>query len=162
MTEPRADGYDGLSGRFVPEAEFRAFLLDCLGIDERELYLGREDRLVDDLRNVPADRLFPAFCVYAEVPGHFAMRFSLGIAGWLVARVGRREFCRRFATRFDTYVLYGDDEPMPVFSLVLPDGSLQWAVLDEEDEEIRLLTSATAPVPGLPGVPVDGSLWNVR
>ncbi|GIG92201.1 hypothetical protein [Plantactinospora endophytica] len=161
MAESVGTGYDGLSSRLVPEIELRAFLLDCFGIDEPELFVGHADRTAEDLRNVPPDVVFAAFFTYWQVSGHFAMGFDLGIEGRLVDRVGRREFAERFAIRFDANVLYGDTEPPGLWTVILNDGSRVLAAMDEEDEQY-LLYAATAPVPGLPEVRVREDLWQLR
>ncbi|MEU4720832.1 hypothetical protein AB0G06_14500 [Nonomuraea dietziae] len=91
MTETRATGYDGLSSRLVPEVELREFLLGCFGIAEHELFVGHDDRVEEDLRDVPQDVVFAAFCTYRQTRGHFAMHFDVGIEGRLADRVGRGE-----------------------------------------------------------------------
>ncbi|GLW10159.1 hypothetical protein Misp01_52880 [Microtetraspora sp. NBRC 13810] len=154
MTDTRATGYDGLASRFVPEDEFRAFLLACFGLAGHELFLGHADRLAEDLRDVPPEVRFPAFCTYREVSGHFAMGYDVGVEGYLVDRVGRREFTERFAARFDAYVLYGDTEPPGLWTVILPDGSRLCAAMEEGEDDSFVLDAATAPVPGLPEVPV--------
>ncbi|MEV4072528.1 hypothetical protein [Nonomuraea fuscirosea] len=161
MTETEATGYDGLASRLVPEDELREFLLDCFGIAERELFVGHADRVNDYLRDVPQDVAFAAFCTYEQAWGDFAMLFDVGIEGRLVDRVGRREFVERFAAHFDTYVLYGDTEPPGLWTMILADGSCLRVVLDEEGGR-SVLRAATAPVPGLPDVRVDESLWQIR
>ncbi|WP_119727181.1 hypothetical protein [Thermomonospora amylolytica] len=162
MTESRATGYDCLSSRLVPQAELRAFLLDCFGIAEGELFVGHAERVADELRAWPPDAVFAAFCTYDHrVSGHFAMSLDVGIEGRLVDRVGRREFAERFAARFDAYVLYGDTEPPGLWTVVLPDGGRLRAAM-EEDGDRYVLYAATAPVPGLPDLPVDEGLWRIR
>jgi hypothetical protein len=161
VTETKATGYDGLSSRLVPEIELRAFLLDCFGIAERELFAGHDDRVEEELRDVPQDVVFAAFCTYRQVSGHFAMGFKVGIKGRLADRVGRREFTERFAAHFDAYVLYGDAEPPGLWTVILADGSLLRAAMDEEDDRY-VLDAVTAPVPGLPEVPVSEDLWQRR
>lgn len=161
MTRTEATGYDGLASRLVPEAELREFLLDCFGIAEHELFVSHADRVDEALEGVPKDVTFPAFCTYEEAGGHFAMRFDVGIEGRLAGRVGRREFIARFAARFGMYVLYGDDDPVWLWSVILPDGSHLLAELDDEDGS-PMLSAVTAPVPGLTDVRVDESLWRIR
>ncbi|GAB2469825.1 hypothetical protein [Streptosporangium sandarakinum] len=161
MTTTPATGYDGLSSRLVPEAELREFLLGCFGIAGHELFVGHADRLDEDLRDVPPDTVFAAFCAYGEVGGHFAMRFDVGVEGRLADRVGRGEFAERFAARFGAYVLYGDAEPPGLWTVVLPDGGLLRAAL-EEDCDRFILYAATAPIPGLPGLRLDEGLWRIR
>lgn len=161
VTETGATGYDGLASRLVPEAELREFLLDCFGIAEHELFVGHADRVNDVLQDVPQDVVFAAFCAYRQVCGHFAMEFDVGIEGRLADRVGRREFAERFAAHFGAYVLFGDTEPPGLWTVILADGSRLRAVLDDEDGR-SVLYAATAPVPGLPDVRVDESLWRIR
>lgn len=161
MTTTPAVGYDGLSSRLVPEAELREFLLGCFGIAGHELFAGHADRLDEDLRDVPRERVFAAFCTYAEVGGHFAMRFDVGVEGRLAARVDRREFAVRFAARFGARVLYGDTEPPGLWTVVLPDGGRLRAAMEEDDDRFTLY-AATAPIPGLPGIRVDEGLWRLR
>lgn len=161
MTETKATGYDGLSSRLVPEIELRTFLLDCFEIAERELFVGHDDRILEELRDVPEDVAFAAFCTYRQVFGHFAMGFGVGIEGRLVDRVGRREFAERFAAHFDAYVLYGDTEPPGLWTVILADGTRLRAAMDEEDDRY-VLDAATAPVPGLPEVRVSEDLWHLR
>lgn len=158
MTETQATGYDGLSSRSVPETELRSFLLDCFGIAERELFVGHVDRVAELLRDVPQDTEFAAFCTYHPATGHFAMGFDVGITGRLADRVGRREFAERFAAHFGAYVLYGDDEPPGLWTVILADGGRLRAAMDEEAGRY-VLGAATAPVPGLPEVPVNEGLW---
>jgi hypothetical protein len=160
VTETEATGYEGLSSRLVPEAELRAFLLDCFGIAGHELFVGHTDRVAEDLRDVPTD-VFAAFCTYDGARGHFAMSFGVGIEGRLADRVGRRAFAERFAARFGVFVLYGDVEPPGLWTVILADGSCLRAAMEEEDDRF-VLTAATAPVPGLPGVRVDEGLWGSR
>jgi hypothetical protein len=162
VTETAATSYDCLSSRLVPEIELRTFLLDCFQIAEHELFVGHADRVADDLRDVPPDLVFAAFCTYErQVSGHFAMSFSVGIEGRLVDRVGRQEFAERFAAHFDAYVLYGDTEPPGLWTVILPDGSRLRAGTEGDDDRC-VLYAATAPVPGLPEVRVDESLWQRR
>ncbi|WP_406317090.1 hypothetical protein OHA77_07770 [Streptosporangium sp. NBC_01639] len=161
MTETESTGYDGLSSRLVPEAELRAFLLDCFGVAGHELFVGHDDRVDEELRDVPRDKVFAAFCTYRPTSGHFAMGFDVGIEGRLADRVGRREFAERFAARFDSYVLYGDTEAPGLWTVILADGSRLLAAMDEEDDRY-MLYAATAPVPGLPGLRVDEGLWRIR
>jgi hypothetical protein len=161
VTRTKATGYDLLSSRFVPEAELRTFLLDCFGIAEHELFIGHQDRVAEDLRDVPTGVVFAAFCLYERVRGHFAMRFGVGIEGRLVDRVGRREFAERFAACFGVFVLYGDEPPPWLWTVILADGRLLRAELEEEADR-KVLTVATAPVPGVPGVRVDEGLWGRR
>jgi hypothetical protein len=162
VTEPSATSYDCLSSRLIPEAGLRTFLLDCFGIAEHELFVGHADRVADDVRELPQDVVFAAFCTFEQqVSGHFAMSFGVGIEGRLAARVGRREFAERFAASFDAFVLYGDTEPPGLWTVILPDGSRLWAGMDEGDDRYVLYV-ATAPVPGLPEVRVDESLWRHR
>ncbi|MFF0249196.1 hypothetical protein ACWEU6_36525 [Streptosporangium sandarakinum] len=161
MTTTPATGYDGLSSRLVPEAELREFLLGCFGIAGHELFVGHADRLDEDLRDVPPDTVFAAFCAYEEVGGHFAMRFDVGVDGRLADRVGRGEFAGRFAARFGAYMLYGDAEPPGLWTVVLPDGGLLRASLEENGDRF-ILYAATAPIPGLPGLRLDEGLWRVR
>ncbi|MCP3803921.1 hypothetical protein NLX83_32100 [Allokutzneria sp. A3M-2-11 16] len=137
-----ATGYDGLSSRFVPAAELRAFLLGCFDIAEHELFLGHEDRIDEDM----GDTVFAAFCTYHEVSGDFAMGFNIGIEGRLVDRVGRREFAEQFAAHFDANVLYGSDEPPGWWTVVLPSGEAVLATMDE-GENHYVLTSPLAPPP---------------
>ncbi|GAA3443940.1 hypothetical protein [Planomonospora venezuelensis] len=164
MTETPATGYDGLSSRLVPVSGLREFLLDCFGIAGHELFVGHADRVAEDLRDVPQDAVFAAFCTYREVRGHFAMGFDVGVEGRLADRVGRREFIERLAARFGAFVLYGEAEPPGLWTVVLPDGGRLRAAMDEDDDEDDLFTlhAATAPLPGLPEVPVDGGLWRIR
>ncbi|GAB3160629.1 hypothetical protein GCM10027290_66880 [Micromonospora sonneratiae] len=161
MTRTAATGYDGMSSRHVPEAELRAFLRDCFELGDEELFVGHADRVTEALATAPADARFAAFCTYGEVSGHFAMHFSVGIEGHLVDRVGRREFAVRLAARFAAYVLFGETEPPGLWTLILPDGSHLLATMDADDDRY-LLETVTAPVPGLPRVRVDDSLWQVR
>ncbi|MGH3390534.1 MAG: hypothetical protein ACRDOO_16835 [Actinomadura sp.] len=158
MTRTQATGYDGLSSRFVPETELRAFLLACFGIGERELFVGPGYRVADLLRDVPAETVFAAFCTYHPAAGHFAMNFDIGITGLLAERVGRGEFAERFAAHFDAYVLYGDVEPPGLWTVVLADGRRLRAAMDEGPGRY-VLDAVTAPVPGLPGVTVNEDLW---
>jgi hypothetical protein len=151
MTETAATGYDILSSRSVPEAELQAFLLDCFGIAEHELFIGRRDRVAEVLRDVPEDVVFAAFCTYDVVRGHFAMSVEVGIEGRLVDRLGRRAFAERFAASFGAFVLFGDDEPADPWTVILADGSRLLAEMDEDDDRF-VLTDATAPVPGVPGL----------
>lgn len=162
VTETPATGYDGLSSRSVPEAELREFLLDCFGIAEHELFIGHRDRVAEDLRDVPREVVFAAFCTYQQVNGHFAMDFDVGIEGRLADRVGRREFAERFAARFGAYVLYGEAEPPGLWTVILADGSRLRVAMEEREDDRSVLQAATAPVPGLPGVRVDESLWRIR
>lgn len=161
VAKTEATGYDGLSSCRVPENELRTFLLDCFQIAEHELFVGHEDRVAEELRDVPQDAVFAAFCTYRQVSGHFAMYFDVGIEGRLADRVGRREFAERFAAHFDAYVLYGETEPPGLWTVILADGSRLLAAMDEEDDR-RVLYAATAPVPGLPEVPVNKNLWRLR
>ncbi|MFD7256894.1 hypothetical protein [Streptomyces sp. NPDC059874] len=161
MTETKATGYDCLSSRLVAAGDLRAFLLDCFEIAESRLFVGQEDRVAEELEDLPQDVVFSAFCTYRQVFGHFAMGFGVGIEGELADRVGRREFAERFAAHFDAYVLYGATEPPGVWTVILPDGRCLRAAMDEEDNRY-VLDAATAPVPGLPGVPVDEGLWRLR
>jgi hypothetical protein len=161
VTGTKATGYDGLSSRLVPEAELRAFLLDCFGIAGHELFVGHADRVAEDLRDVPADVVFAAFCRYEPVRGHFAMSFDVGIEGRLADRVGRRAFAERFAACFGVFVLYGDAEPPGLWTVISADGSRLRAAMEEEADRF-VLTAATAPVPGLPAVRVDEGLWGFR
>lgn len=161
MTEKGATGYDGLLSRLIPEIELRTFLLDCFQIYGHELFVSHEDRVADGLRDLPQELVFAAFCTWQQVSGHFAMSLSVGIDGRLADRVGRREFAERITARFDAYMLYGDTEPPGVWTMTLPDGTHQLAAMNEEDDRI-LLYSATAPVPGLPEVPVSEELWQQR
>ncbi|MGW6985632.1 hypothetical protein ACWGE1_40260 [Streptomyces sp. NPDC054932] len=161
MTETGATGYDCLSCRPVAESELRTFLLDCFGIAERRLFVGHEDRVAEDLRDVPQDVVYSAFCTYRQVLGHFTMGVDVGIEGRLADRVGRREFAERFAAHFDTYVLYGDTEPPGLWTVILADGTRLRAAMDEEDGRY-VLHAATAPVPGLPELRVDEGLWQLR
>ncbi|XVQ10266.1 hypothetical protein ACQP1W_48470 [Spirillospora sp. CA-255316] len=162
MTDSEATGYDCLSSRLVPEAELRAFLLDCFAITEKELFVGHTDRILDELRAYPADAVFAAYCTYdPEMSGHFAMSFDVGIEGRLADRVGRREFAERFAARFDAYVLYGDAEPPGLWTVILPDGTRLRAAM-EQDDDLCVLYAATAPIPGLPDLHVDEALWQAR
>ncbi|SDM63390.1 hypothetical protein [Allokutzneria albata] len=147
-----ATGYDGLSSCTVAEPVLREFLLSCFDIGEHELFIGHEDRVDEDLRDTPADTVFAAFCTYREVSGDFAMCFSVGIEGRLVDRVGRHEFARRFAARFDANVLYGCDEPPGLWTVVLPGGQAVLAAMEEGEDRYRLSATA-APIPGLPGLP---------
>ncbi len=157
MVEARATGYDGLSSRLVPERELRAFLLDCFEVGERELFVGHVDLVHEALRDVPKDVVYAVFCTYSQASGHFAMSFEVGVEGRLAGRIGRREFIRRFAARFDAYVLYGDDEEPPgLWTVILPDGDRLLAGTDEEDGTV--LYAATAPIPGLPEILVDEGL----
>jgi hypothetical protein len=161
VTETKATSYDGLASCLVPEIELRTFLLDCFEIAERELFVGHDDRVAEELRDVPQDVVFAAFCTYRRVFGHFAMGFDVGIEGRLVDRVGRREFAERFAAHFDAYVLYGDTEPPGLWTVILTDGSRLLAAMDEEDDRY-MLYAATAPVPGIPEVRVSEDLWQLR
>lgn len=162
MTRTAATGYDWLSSCLVPEGELRSFLLDCFGIAEHELFVGHADRVADDLRDVPEDVEFAAFCTYEQqVSGHFAMNVDVGIEGRLVDRLGRQEFAERFAARFDAFVLYGDTEPPGLWTVILPDGSRLWAGTEGDDDRCVVYV-ATAPIPGLPEVCVDESLWQRR
>ncbi|MER5420110.1 hypothetical protein [Streptosporangium roseum] len=161
MTETRATGYDGLSSRLVPEAELRRFLLDCFGIAGHELFVGHADRVAEDLRDVPPDVVFAAFCTYRQAHGHFAMAFDVGVEGRLADRVGRRAFAERFAACFGAYVLYGDTEPPGLWTVILADGGRLLAAMEEEGGR-SVLYAATAPVPGLPEVRVDEGLRRIR
>ena len=162
MTQAQAAGYDGLSSCLVPENELRRFLLDCFAISEGELFVGHGDRVAEELRDVPQEVVFAAFCTYRQVFGHFAMAFDVGIEGRLADLVGRREFAERFAAHFDAYVLYGDDtDPPALWTVVLADGRRLLAAMDEEDDQF-MLSAATAPVPGLPEVRVSEDLWQLR
>jgi hypothetical protein len=152
-----ATGYDGLAGCLVSETELRTFLLGCFELAESELFVCRDHRVADELRDVAPEVVFAAFCTYRPVSGHFAMGFDVGIEGRLAERVGRREFAERFAARFDTYVLYGDDEPRGLWTVILPDGRRLRAEMDEGEDRFELY-AATAPVPGLPEVPVREDL----
>ncbi len=158
VTEPQATGYDCASSCQVPDTELRAFLLECFDIAERELFVGPTDRVVDDLRGVPPDVVFAAFCTYGKVSGHFAMCLNVAIEGRLAARVSRREFAERFAAQFHAYVLYGDTEPAGLWTVILPDGSRLLAGMDEEGDDRYVLYAATAPVPGHPEVVVREDL----
>jgi hypothetical protein len=162
VTGTKATGYDGLSSCLVPEIELRTFLLNCFEIGERELFVGHDDRVAEQLREIPQDGVFAAFCTYRQVFGHFAMGFDVGIEGRLADRVGRREFAERFAARFGAYVLYGDIEPPGLWTVILADGSRLLAAMDEEEDDRYALYSATAPVPGLPEVRVSENLWQLR
>ncbi|GAA2735342.1 hypothetical protein [Actinocorallia aurantiaca] len=139
MAEAQPTGYDGLSSRLVPESELRAFLLDCFEIGEPELFISRTDLVDEALRDVPEDVVYAVFCTHAPASGHFAMSFEVGVEGRLADRVGRREFTRRFAARFDAYVLYGDDEPPGLWTVVLPDGARLLVEADEIDASGGLL-----------------------
>ncbi|MEU4698732.1 hypothetical protein [Nonomuraea dietziae] len=161
MTETRATGYDGLSSRLVPEAGLREFLLDCFGIAEHELFVGHADRVAEDLRDVPQDVVFAAFCTYQQAHGHFAMHFDVGIEGRLADRVSRGEFAARFAAHFGAYVLHGTTEPPGLWTVTLADGSRLRAAMEEEDDR-SVLHAATAPIPGLPEIRVDEGLWRIR
>ncbi|WP_326564034.1 hypothetical protein [Micromonospora peucetia] len=161
MTQAQATGYDGLSPRLIAATELRAFLLGCFGIAERELFVAHENQVTEELDDVPPDVVFAAFCTYRQVPGHFAMDFSVGIEGQLAARVGRREFAERFAAHFDVYVLYGDAEPPGLWTVILADGTRLLGAMDEGDGRYRLC-AVTAPVPGRPEVPVHEDLWQLR
>ncbi|MFJ8017331.1 hypothetical protein [Streptomyces sp. NPDC096339] len=161
MTETKATGYDCLSSRLVSASELRAFILDCFEISECRLFVGHEDRVAEDLRDIPEDVVFSAFCTYREVFGHFEMSFGVGIEGRLADRVGRREFAERFAAHFDAYVLYGGTEPPGLWTVILADGARLRGAMDEEDDRF-VLYAATAPVPGLPDIRVDESLWELR
>ncbi|MFD7554604.1 hypothetical protein ACFV9E_08725 [Streptomyces sp. NPDC059835] len=161
MTDTEATGYDCFSSRAVSEGEWRAFLLDCFGVAEWQLFVGHEDRVAEGLRDVPQDVVFSVFCTYREIFGHFVMAFSVGIESWLVDRVGRLEFAERFAAHFDAYVLYGDTEPPGLWTLILTDGQCLRVAMDDEDDR-HVLYAATAPVPGLPDIRVDASLWQLK
>jgi hypothetical protein len=152
-----ATSYDGLSSCLVPQIELKAFLLDCFGVAEREVFVGHEDRTAEDLRDVSREVVFAAFCTYWPVSGHFAMGYSIGIEGRLADRVGRREFAERFAARFDANVLYSDTEPPGLWTVILKDGGHVLAAMDEQDQRY-VLYAATAPVPGLPEVRVNENL----
>jgi hypothetical protein len=146
----------------VTEDDLQTFLLECFEIAEDELFIGHADRVADDLWAYPPDATFAAFCTYDhQVFGHFAMSLSLGIEGRLVDQVGRREFVRRFASRFEAYVLYGDTEPPGLWTVILSDGGHLRAAMQEDGDRF-VLYAATAPVPGLPGLCVDESLWLAR
>ncbi|MEV4760431.1 hypothetical protein AB0J86_35740 [Micromonospora sp. NPDC049559] len=163
MTATPATGYDLLASRGLKEDDLRPFLLDCFDIEERELFVGHADRLFEELRGVPSDHVFAAFCSYEEVRGHFAVSVQVGIEGRLVDRVGRRRYAERFAAHFDAYVLYGDTEPLPfLWTVVLPDGNRLLATMDEQEGDAFLLRTATAPIPGLPQVAVDPTLGRPR
>ncbi|MEV5754080.1 hypothetical protein AB0L00_40230 [Actinoallomurus sp. NPDC052308] len=164
MTSAAATGYDGLSTRRVGEGELRAFLRECFRIGEHEVFVGRADRVNEDLRDVPEGVVYAAFCTYDDVAGDFALVFDLGITGSLARRVGRREFAERFAARFDAHVLYGDTEPPGLWTLILADGRRLRVSLEEpeDDDGAYVLREATAPVPGVPGVRVNEGLWRVR
>lgn len=157
MTQTKATGYDLLSSRSVAEVELRAFLRECFGITDRELFVSHVDNVADALRDITSEVVFTAFCTYERVRGHFAMRVDVGIEGRLVDRVGRREFAERFAARFDAYVLYGDTEPSGVWTVVLPDGTGLLAAMEEDDDHLTLYR-ASAPIPDLPEVAVDSRL----
>ncbi|WP_406511120.1 hypothetical protein OG851_00600 [Streptomyces sp. NBC_00161] len=161
MTETEATGYDCLSSRLVSESELRAFLLDCFETAEWQLFVGHEDRVAEELRDIPQDVVFSVFCTYREVLGHFAMGFDAGIEGRLADRVGRREFAERFAAHFDAFVLYGDTEPPGLWTVILADGKRLRVAMDEEDNRY-VLYAATAPVPGLSDIRVDDGLWQLR
>ncbi|GAA2428838.1 hypothetical protein GCM10010191_47510 [Actinomadura vinacea] len=160
MTETKATGYDLLSSRDVPEIELRAFLLDCFGITNGELFVGRIDQVHEDLRDAP-QKVFAAFCTHGQVFGHFAMTISVGIEGGLAERVGRLEFAARFAAHFGAFVLYGDTEPPGLWTVVLADGERLLAAMDDEDDRFTLY-AATAPVPGLPEIRVSRDLSHRR
>ncbi|WP_328392952.1 hypothetical protein [Nocardia sp. NBC_00416] len=157
MTDTDATGYDCLSARLIPESELRTFLLDCFGIGAGELFVGRDDQVADATPDIAQDVVFSVFCTYGKVFGHFALRVAVGVEGRLADRVGRQEFAERFAAHFDTCVLYGDTEPPGLWTVVSADGSRIRAAMDEEDDRY-VLYAATAPVPGLPEVPVDEGL----
>ncbi|MFE2286457.1 hypothetical protein ACFXDJ_20115 [Streptomyces sp. NPDC059443] len=161
MTDTEATGYDCLSSRLVSESEWRAFLLDCFETAECQLFVGHDDRVVEELRDIPQDVVFSVFCTYRQVLGHFAMGFSVSIEGWLADRVGRREFAERFAAHFDAYVLYGDTEPPGLWTVILADGQRLRAAMDEGDDRY-VLYAATAPVPALSDIRVDEGLWLMR
>ncbi|MBW5482795.1 hypothetical protein [Streptomyces bambusae] len=158
MTGSEATGYDCLSSRMVVKGALRAFLLDCFEIPESQLFVGHDDRVGEELEEVPEDAVFSVFCTYREVCGHFTMSFSVGVEGWLADRVGRQEFAERFAAHFGVYVLYGDTEPPGLWTVILEDGSRLRVAMDEEDDRYELW-AATAAVPGLPGIRVDEGLW---
>lgn len=148
--------YDVLSSRLVPADELRAFLSGCFDLAEQELFVGRDEHV---LGNVPQDAGFAAFCTYGEVSGHFAMTVELGIENRLADRVGRLGFAERFAARFDAYVLYGDTEPMDLWTVILPDGTRLLAGMEQHDDCFTLY-AATAPIPDLPALPVHENLAN--
>ncbi|MFF3861490.1 hypothetical protein [Streptomyces sp. NPDC002209] len=161
MTETGATGYDCLSSRLVSESDLRAFLLSSFEIAQCQLFVGHDDRVAEELRVIPQDVVFCAFCTYREVSGHFAMAFGVSIEGWLADRVGRREFAERFAAHFDAYVLYGDTEPPGLWTVILADGERLRVAMDEGGDRYELY-AATAPVPGLPDVAMDQGLWQLR
>ncbi|MFB7466195.1 hypothetical protein ACFCZ1_22340 [Streptomyces sp. NPDC056224] len=161
VTETEATGYDCLSSRLVSESELRAFLLDCFESAECQLFVGHEDRVSEELRDVLQDVVFSVFCTYRETSGHFSMALGVSIEGWLADRVGRREFAERFAAHFDAYVLYGDTEPPGLWTVILADGNRLRGAMDEGDNRY-MLYAATAPVPGLPDIRVDEGLWQLR
>ncbi|MFC7550165.1 hypothetical protein [Plantactinospora sp. GCM10030261] len=138
--------------------ELRCFLRDCFAVTDTELFVGHGARLDDDLRDVGDEVRFAAFCTYEEGTGDFAMRLSVGIEGRLVARVDRLEFARRFAARFDSYLLYGDNEPEPwLWTVIRPDGDRLYAVMAGDEDRLRL-EAASGPISGLPRLRVDPRL----
>ncbi|GAA3215265.1 hypothetical protein [Actinocorallia longicatena] len=133
-----ATGYDGLSSREVPEADLEAFLRDCFPTAGNRLLVARDDRLRERLSGVPDEAVFSVFCTCRRVGGDFALSFDVGVEGRLHALLGRAEFARRFAARFGAVVLYGDDEPPGLWSVVLPDGTRLLRGLDQDGDRFTL------------------------
>ena len=117
--------------------------------------------VVAESAHIPQGMVFAVFCTNGRVVGHFAMRFAVGVEARSAERVGPREFAERFAAYFDTHVLYGDAEPPGLWTVVSSNGNRIRVAMDEADNRYALYAT-TAPIPGLPEIPVDESLWQVR
>ncbi|GAB3832866.1 hypothetical protein [Kribbella italica] len=150
-------GYDLLSSRTVEVPELRSFLLDTFAVPETGLFVAPADRVDEELRDVPQDLVFAAFCTFEPVEGHFATTLTVGVDTNRARHVGHLDFATRFATHFKAMVLYGDAEPPGLWTVILADGTRLLATLDEDDDRVTL-TTATAPVPELPEVAVDAGL----
>ncbi|GAA0606960.1 hypothetical protein HPO96_31965 [Kribbella sandramycini] len=144
-------GYDLLASRPVETPDLRSFLRDTFAVPEADLFVAPADRVDAELRDVPPDLVFATFCTYEPVEGHFAISLTVGVDHDRARPIGHADFALRFATRFQAMVLYSDDEPPGLWSVVLPDGTRLLATLDETDDRFTLTTASVA-IPDLPEV----------
>ncbi|GAA1527619.1 hypothetical protein [Kribbella lupini] len=147
------EGYDLLSSRAVGTPDLRSFLLDTFAVPEADLFVAPADRVDAELRDVPQDLVFATFCTFEPVEGHFATTLTVGVDTNRARPIDHAEFATRFAQHFQAMVLYGDNEPAGLWTVVLADGTRLLATLDEADDHYTL-TTATARIPGLPEVGV--------
>ncbi|MGC4944566.1 hypothetical protein [Kribbella sp. DT2] len=151
-------GYDLLCSRAVETLELRAFLRDTFAVAEADLFVASADRVEAELQHVPQDIVFATFCTFEPVRGHFATTLTVGIDSDRARHIDHATFATSFAAHFQAMVLYGTTEPLDLWTVVLADGTRLVAALDEDDDRFTL-TEATAAVPDLPEVAVNGKLW---